>query len=833
MLLTLQSPEPLDPGFAHLTGNDPPAMRTFDLPEGRAHLFRTGVHSAALILESELPTPAEAPSPPAQATYAAGALLGSALDRIVDSASVPESDAPRLIEVRLPALWSPAGETIFTRLFAPLGYRVDAARLPPGPEQPWAGKSPYCSVGLSGRHRLGDVLGHLSVLLPLVDGRPRGMSDGHAAVLWEKGRAWLETHPEREVLERLLLRRPSTGDGHERRHEAVLAALKECGARRVLDLGCGVGTLLQRLLEEPRFEEVVGVEVARRELAEAASRMVDDGRGRVLHGSLAYRDARLAGFDAAALVEVVEHLDPPQLASLEGAVWEVARPGTVVVTTPNVEYNSLFENYRGGRLRHPDHRFEWTRHEFHTWARAVAARHGYTVRFGAAGPEDARVGPLTQMAVFERTAGSRTPGSPTDGNPSPAGLDAGIRLEDVAGERTIPTRLAGGVRIRADEAAAALEEMSRFAVDPRWLVYLPPTTPAAPALDDVPEHPAAAMACYRARGVAAVALQELHAGTRVVTVVCRDAIAAERHFRVSGGATGVVHSVTGRPFFATRVAEEAFLARVRDAMESGGLWERLATDWMALEGVMGPGVPAMREMNPRLRPAPALHPAVAAAVRVTLEAEEAALARAVDAGVDAAALLARTRRRAADAAAYAAACRRVRSPARTPADLRLAPIRLLGAHGALYAERSPDWHREQLAAACDAAPHTLRGTEQRVIDLARSTDPGDGLAWWNAVLARGGAGIAVRPLERPPDAVNRPLPPALQCRGEDALRLVHGPEPILARARARRIDQEMNRAAGEWALSIEALERFIRGESTTRVHECVFGALALKLGSRP
>lgn len=830
MLLTLKAPESSDIGIPHLTGSDDSAMRTIELLEGRAHLFPTGAGAAALMLELDAPALAAGISSPTDARFAAGALLGTALRRIIESASVPESDGPRLMEARLPALWCPAGESIFTRLFAPLGYTVDAARLPLRPEQPWAAKSPYCSARLSGRHRLRDVLSHLSVLLPLVDGRPHGISDGDAAALWETGREWLEAHPEREVLERLL-RRTSKRGGHDRRHDAVLAALKESGARRVLDLGCGVGALLQRLLDDPQFEEVVGVEVARDDLEQAASRLVPGGKSRVLHGSLAYGDARLAGFDAAALVEVIEHLDPPQLAALEGAVWEVARPATVVVTTPNAEYNTLFESYRDGRLRHPDHRFEWTRREFRAWAQGVAARHGYAVRFGAAGPEDARVGPLTQMAVFARAASARPAEPPLAEDASRPGSRAAIHLEDVAGERTISTRLGGGVRVGAEEAAAALEAMSRFAADPRWLICLPPTTPAAPALGDVPEHPAAAMACYRARGVAGVALQALHTGTRVVAVVCRDANAAERRFRVPGGETGAVYSVAGQPFFATRAAEEAFLARVRGALESGGMWERCATDWIALEGVMGPGRPVMREANPRLGPAPALHQALAAAARATLEATEAALARAVDAGVDAAPLQSRTRQRAARATAYADACRRAPAPVRAPDQLRLAPVRLLATHGAVYAEQSPDWHREQFAPACDAAPHTFRATEQRVIDLADPLGEGDALAWWDAILARGGAGIVVRPMGRPLDARNHLLPPALQCRGEDALRRVLGPEPDLPGTRARRIDEAMSRAAAEWALSIEALERFARGESAARVHECVFGGLALKLGN--
>jgi protein phosphatase len=502
----------------------------------------------------------------------------------------------------------------------------------------------------------------------------------------------------------------------------------------------------------------------------------------------------------------------------------------VVVTTPNVEYNTLFPD--GARLRHPDHRFEWTRAEFRAWAEAVATRHGYAVRFGAAGPEDERVGPLTQMAVFER----RSPAAPAGALPPP---DAGIRLEDVAGERTISTRLGGAVHVAAEDAAAALEEMSRFAVDPRWLVYLSPTIPAAveAAGDGALEHPRAALAYYRARGVAEVALQELYPGTRVTAVVCRHVETAKRRFGAVDGETGAVYSESGRAFFAARTAEEAFLARVRAALEGGGVWEALATDWVALEGVIGPGLPVMREVNPSLGPPPAIYSAVAAAARGALEAAGAELVRAMAAGVDASALLARTRRRAALVAPYAAACRRALGPARTPEQLRLAPVRLLASEGAVHANRGPRWHRELLAPSCRAAPHTLHGTAGAVIDLADAAAGADAAAWWEAALARGGAGIVVRPHPSAQDGDARPLAPALQCRSDDALRLVHGPEHVLPeqreRLRGRGIDEHASRAAQEWALSMEALERFSRGEPVARVHECVFAALALKLGGRP
>ena len=196
---------------------------------------------------------------------------------------------------------------------------------------------------------------------------------------------------------------------HEQRLGAVLAAIRASGAKRVLDLGCGEGKLLRELLKDKQFEEIVGMDVSIRSLETARDRLKLDrlperqaARIKLIHGSLIYRDRRLEGFDAAAVVEVVEHLDPPRLSAFERVLFEFARPGTVVLTTPNREYNVTWENVGAERLRHPDHRFEWTRQEFRDWAEGVAGRYGYAVRFLPVGPVDEVVGPPTQMGVFER-----------------------------------------------------------------------------------------------------------------------------------------------------------------------------------------------------------------------------------------------------------------------------------------------------------------------------------------------------------------------------------------------------------------------------------------------
>ncbi|HWK88490.1 MAG TPA: methyltransferase domain-containing protein, partial [Longimicrobium sp.] len=449
MLLTLR---PLEPPAAG-TVRTPGEVRTVELPGGRAHLFHPGPDEVAVMVEPDpagLPFPERGARPRTELlAAAAGALLPAALGE--------DGGEPRAVEVWFPVLASPEGEVAFTRLFAPLGYTMEATRLPLDLRQPSAPGSWYFSLVLRGRHRLQDVASHLRVLLRILDTAGVAPHDAAAgAALWDAARSWLEAHPKRQMLERRIVLGGLGVERHGRRHETVVAALKESGARRVLDLGCGTGALLRRLLEEPQFTEVVGVDVERGALAEARAALPPGGRARVLHGSLVYRDARLAGFDAAAVVEVVEHLDPPQLAGFEDALWAAARPGTIVLTTPNADYNTLFEYHRGGALRHADHRFEWTRAEFQAWAHGMAGRHGYAVRFGAVGVETPGVGALTQVAVFTRLPGP--PPAPVDAAASASG--GWPCLEDVAGERTVPTRL-GPVHVTADESAAALEPISR------------------------------------------------------------------------------------------------------------------------------------------------------------------------------------------------------------------------------------------------------------------------------------------------------------------------------------------------------------------------------------
>jgi 3' terminal RNA ribose 2'-O-methyltransferase Hen1 len=328
------------------------------------------------------------------------------------------------------------------RLFTPLGYDVRATPIPL-PIDGW-GDSRFVDLHLSGTVRLRDLLRHLSVLLPVLDDdKHYWVSGDEIDKLLARGEDWLAGHPERELitarylrhqgrLEREALARlledgehdPLAADAAAERDEgrleepirlrdvrrtAVLEALRASGARRVLDLGCGSGRLIRELLATADVEEIVGVDVSAAALASAARRLnihemapTQRERVRLLQGSLTYRDRRLAGFDAAVLMEVIEHIDADRLDALEHAVFGSAAPETVIVTTPNAEYNVRFDGLAAGELRNRDHRFEWTRDEFSSWANGVASRNGYAVAVHGIGDEDAPLGSPTQMAVFSR-----------------------------------------------------------------------------------------------------------------------------------------------------------------------------------------------------------------------------------------------------------------------------------------------------------------------------------------------------------------------------------------------------------------------------------------------
>lgn len=400
-----------------------------------------------------------------------------------------------------------------------------------------------------------------------------------------------------------------------------------------------------------------------------------------------------------------------------------------------------------------------------------------------------------------------------------------LDLGDVSGPRTIETRYDGPVAIREETAALALEAMSRFAIDPRWLVYLPPTMspPEAPREGPLLEHPREAFAYYRERGVAEVVCEEKHEGSRAVVVVCKDEEAAYERF--GERRLGAIHSRSGRPFYDAPL-ERALLERVRDAAEEAGLFDELRTGFLVLDATLRLPSAAPGGLSAEH------HARIGAAGVAGLTAAADALERAMARGVDVGALLERTRARLDRVQRYVAVCdRHDRRPAGSVDDLALAPFHLIASEGAVHVDRDHVWHLATLARM--ARPGSIvRATRWRLVDLADPESERAATEWWLALTSAGGEGVVVKPRDWHVRYEQRLVQPALKCRGREHLRMVYGPEhtddAILRRLRRRSLDGKRRLAIKEHALGLEAVARFVDGEPLHRVHECVLGVLALE-----
>ncbi|MEU0040196.1 polynucleotide kinase-phosphatase [Streptomyces sp. NPDC006333] len=405
-----------------------------------------------------------------------------------------------------------------------------------------------------------------------------------------------------------------------------------------------------------------------------------------------------------------------------------------------------------------------------------------------------------------------------------------LDLADVHGRRAVETRYAGRVAVREENAAAALEVMSRFAVDPRLLPYLPPTmAPTATSrVEGYLEHPAEAFAQYREDGVARVVCEEKHMGSRAVALVCRDAGAARERFGVADGPTGSLYTRTGRPFFDDTEVTEAILGRLRDAAEAAGLWEEVGTDWLLLDAEL---MPWSLKASGLLR---TQYAAVGAASGAVFPGALAALEGAAARGVDVGELLGRQRERAADAAAFTDAYRRYCWTTDGLEGVRLAPFQILAAQGRSLAALP---HDEQLALIDRLVEHDgsglLQTTRRLFVDTGDAESVRAGVDWWLEMTGRGGEGMVVKPVEAVVrGAQGRLVQPGIKCRGREYLRIIYGPEYTrpenLARLRGRFLNHKRSLAIREYALGLEALERLAEGEPLWRVHEAVFGVLALE-----
>jgi 3' terminal RNA ribose 2'-O-methyltransferase Hen1 len=465
MLLTITTTHSPATDLGYLLHKNPSRLHSVDLSFGKAHVFYPEISSerctAALLLEVDpIGLVRNRQGPPGEGglleqyvndrPYVASSFMSVAIAKMFGTALGGRSkergelaDQELPFEIKIAPLMCSGGEGLLRKLFEPLGYEVVAQRhILDEHFREW-GESSYFTVGLKVTTQLRKLLAHLYVLIPVLDDEKHyWVGQDEIDKLLRRGSGWLSSHSERELIANRYLKRQRSlvrmalsrlaeedvgdpdeiAEAHaleedvveqrfnlsEQRVGTVIAALKASGAQRVLDLGCGGGRFLRALLAESCFHEIVGLDVSYRAIEMASARLhlerlpaKQRARIKLLHGSLQYRDKRLQGYDAAAVVEVIEHLDPSRLRAFEKVLFSCAKPRSAILTTPNVEYNIKFAGLPAGKLRHKDHRFEWTRAEFQSWGQRVAETFGYTVRFIPVGPEDPVVGSPTQMAVFE------------------------------------------------------------------------------------------------------------------------------------------------------------------------------------------------------------------------------------------------------------------------------------------------------------------------------------------------------------------------------------------------------------------------------------------------
>lgn len=427
--------------------------------------------------------------------------------------------------------------------------------------------------------------------------------------------------------------------------------------------------------------------------------------------------------------------------------------------------------------------------------------------------------------TYAQAARPFAPDAATSGEIQP---DTLLRIEDVQGKQIVTTRLMHNIIIEEDRAAAALEVMSRFALDPRWLIYLPPTMSPSETSSQPGwlEHPTEAFGYYRQNGIPRVVCEEKHMGSRAVLVLCRDTETPARRFGVMGDSTpGACYTRTGRRFFDDDTLDRELITRLSAALGASGFWERFATDWVCLDAELLPwSAKAQGLLREQYAP-------VAAAGATALSAAVAATDAAATRGIDVAALLDRLRTRLDDIEHYRAAYRRYCWEVDGLAGLRIASFHLLATEGATYFDRDHLWHMTELARLSEADPIFMT-TAHRMVDVLDSDACASATVWWEELTERGGEGMVVKPLDFIVRGTRGLAQPAVKCRGREYLRIIYGPdytEPSnLERLRKRGLSGKRNLALREFALGVESLERFVRREPLWRVHQAAFAVLAME-----
>jgi protein phosphatase len=389
--------------------------------------------------------------------------------------------------------------------------------------------------------------------------------------------------------------------------------------------------------------------------------------------------------------------------------------------------------------------------------------------------------------------------------------------------------LHGKITIREQNSAAALEVMSRFAADPNWLIYLPPTMSPTETSDEpaLLEHPSEAFAYFRDRGINSVVCEEKHMGSRAIVVICKSNDAARKRFRVNTQGVGICYTRTGRPFFNDASVEAAFLDRISNALTKSDFWSRFQTDWLALDCELMPWSAKAQELLKEQ------YAAVGVGGTIGLAATVAALEQACNSGRDCHDLLNRHQERLRNVRQFVDAYRKYCWTVKSVDDLKLAPFHVLASEGVVHADKDHVWHMRELATvAANDESSLIIATRCKHLDLTDEDSVQSGIAWWHELTVCGGEGMVVKPLDFVSRGAKGLIQPAIKVRGREYLRIIYGPEYTaqenLKRLRARHVNAKRSLALREFSLGIEALERFVRHEPLYKVHECVFGVLALE-----
>ncbi len=891
--ITNTTPDATELGF--LLWKHPDKLQTFDITGGKAHVLypvsRPDLCVAAMIMDLDSIALVKSRGVLTVHDYVndrpfvSSSLMAGAIRKVYGSAlggKGPEHLLGKRLALKadLSAVLSRRGDELIRDLFQPLGYAVAIEQ--PGqldPNFPEWGPSPYFSVSLQGDTTVKELLTHLYVLLPVLDNSKHYYFDQtEVEKLLRVGEGWLTGHPLRDLIVRRYLghkgsltdlamealtepsgeedgeatEEPTQGGNtesriersvlpgspkvtlHDQRHMAVVEALAQAGATSALDMGCGEGKLLERLVQMTQLETIAAFDVIAELLQKArrrcglGRRVRDDDRPQVFIGSLLYTDQRMRGFDAATAVEVIEHIEPDRLRDFEEVVFGFARPATVVLTTPNIEYNVRFEQLNASGFRHADHRFEWTRAQFREWCDAAAERYGYSVRYSSVGPDDPEVGPPSQMAVFSLIDTSDTgPREVRHVNPHCV-IDAAKTLEN----RAVSTQILGNVELSYGNRCGAFAMISTHTVDPRWMIHLPPTMSPCETSQTTKylEHPHDALQYYRNRGVRRVMCEQKHMGSRAIVIVCRDEAAARRRFGVESG-IGACYTRMGRPFFGDDTLSNGLLDKVRTALDRSRTWDNLASDWVLLDCELMPWSVKAKDLIMRSFAGPG------AAARASLTRVIPTLEDAVGRGLPADTLLERCRTKLDNATRFQAAYRPYCWSVDGLSGYRLAPFHVLASEGHVHSDKNHGWHMAQAQKMAEGSDGLIVPTLHHQVDLDDPSQCQRAIEWWLEYTASGGEGMVVKPYDyltmgsaELDTTERRIVQPGVKCRGAEYLRIIYGldydSEHNLSRLRVRALKRKRWMAMQELALGLEGLERFVRGEPLQRVHECVFAVLA-------